>query len=138
MHMSKQKLTNSHKTCGMFKREIELHFNISSLFTVLITVQQYVYDSPLQATERIFLQLSFLKPHCHISVSLPVQLKCQVFVLTDSVAHLWSALPQLRLSHNLLDIPSSHWDAQTCSLFMSTSPVQLFESKIFGGLPGEE
>lgn len=119
--MSKQKLTNSHKTCGMFKREIELHFNISSLFTVLITVQQYVYDSPLQATERIFLQLSLLEPHCHISVSLPVQLKCQVFVLiTDSVTQLWSALPQLRLSHNLLDIPSSHQDAQTCSLFMNT------------------
>ncbi len=137
--MSKQKLTNSHKTCGILK----LNYFSSSIHylttvTVLITVQQCMHDSPLQATEMMFIQLSFLKPHCFTWFSLPVQLRCQSFFFKETVVQLYKALPQLRLSHNFSDISSFHWDAQTCSLSMSTSPVQLFESIMFGSLPGEE
>lgn len=125
----------------MFKSETGLHFSINSIFThdnSPNTAQYYVYDSLLQATERMFSQLSFLEPHCHTDVSNPVQLKCQHFFVSVLTLQCWMALPQPRWLHKLSDILSSHWDALTCSLFMSTLPVQLFESVMAGGLPGKE
>lgn len=123
---------------GMFKRGTELHFSISSLFSHNSpnTVQYYVYDSLWQSTERMFSQLSFLEPHCHTDVSKPVQLKCQQFFLPVLMLKFWMALPQPRLLHKSWDMWPCHWDAQTCFLSMSTSPVQLSDSVMAGSLPG--